>query len=184
MILSLFRTDPAEEAGQALYDAAVNQARSTPLYLDLAVPDTLEGRFEMIALHVYLILRRLKGDDPASKKVSQKLFDILFQNMDDSLREMGVGDLSVGRKIRTLAENFFGRVAAYEEAMRLDAAADENGNDALSKALGRNVYEDEAALSAGALANYVRNAADFVDEQPPRRIAQGIIQFPDVCVQT
>ncbi|GJL94934.1 MAG: ubiquinol-cytochrome c chaperone [Hyphococcus sp.] len=153
-----------------------------PFYRDLAVPDTLEGRFEMIAIHVFLILRRLKGEDAACKKVSQKLFDIMFQNMDDSLRELGVGDLVVGKKIRKLAENFFGRVGAYEEAMRKDAA--ENNLQALAKALGRNVYEDEAAPHAGDLATYVLSAVACIEKQPPARIAGGIIRFPDVGAQS
>ncbi len=179
MILSFFRSDPAMEAGQALYDAAVTQARMPALYEDFVVPDTLEGRFEMIALHVYLILRRLKGDERTQKNVSQKLFDVMFQNMDDSLRELGVGDLSVGRKIRTLAENFFGRVAAYEGALRKDEANNDDPG-ALAAALARNVYEKEAATGAVKLAAYVRAAAALIDDQPPARIAGGIIRFPEI----
>mgnify|MGYP001258874975 FL=1 len=89
MFKALFKKDPALEAGRALYAASVEQARTPALYASLGAPDTVEGRFEMVALHVWLVMRRLKGDERA-KKVSQCLFDAMFQNMDDSLRELGV----------------------------------------------------------------------------------------------
>lgn len=173
MISSLFKKDPAAEAADALYAAAVEQARAAPFYADLGVPDSVEGRFEMIALHVYLILRRLKGDAPGAKKTAQRLFDAMFRNMDDSLRELGVGDLVIGKKIRKLAENFFGRVGAYDAALE---AGPEDG--ALAEALARNVYESPAPETAAALSAYVRAAATLLDEQPPSRLVGGIVRFP------
>lgn len=185
MILSLFKKDPSLDAASALYAAAVEQARAPALYADFGAPDTVEGRFELVTLHVYLILRRLKGEDPAVRKVAQKLFDVMFQNMDDSLRELGVGDLSIGKKIRRMAENFYGRVGAYEEALTGDAkdeakeeAGGGTGEDALAAALGRNIFADEAAPAAGAFAGYVRAAAAFIEDQPAARIAGGVVRFP------
>ncbi|MBL4619009.1 MAG: hypothetical protein JKX88_02780 [Marinicaulis sp.] len=175
MILSFFRKDAALEAGEALYAAAVEQARSAPLYADFGVPDTVEGRFEMIVIHVYLILRCLREDTPRAKKTGQKLFDAMFQNMDDSLRELGVGDLSVGRKIRTMAENFYGRIKAYEETLTSKAAEQD-----LAKSLGRNVYGDEDAKGSSDLAKYVTKTAAFIEAQPAARIAGGIVQFPEL----
>jgi cytochrome b pre-mRNA-processing protein 3 len=175
MIMSLFRKDPALEAGEALYAAAVQQARATPLYADYGVPDTVEGRFEMVVIHVYLVLRCLKDYAPETRKTGQKLFDAMFQNMDDSLRELGVGDLSVGKKIRKMAENFYGRVASYEKALTKMA-----GDEDLAKSLGRNVYGDEDAVGALALARYVQKASLFIEAQPAARIAGGIVQFPDM----
>ncbi len=174
MFKALFRKDPSLEAGRALYTAAVEQARSAPLYASLGAPDTVEGRFEMVALHVYLIMRRLKGDD-AARQVSQHLFDAMFQNMDDSLRELGVGDLQVGKKIRKLAENFYGRIGAYEDALRPDEP-----QDALARALGRNIFENETAPKAAAFAEYVRKAEQSLAQQPAARIASGIVTFPAV----
>ena len=171
--MSFFKKDPTLEAGEALYAAAVEQARSPVFYADFGTPDTVEGRFEQVALHVYLILRRLKDDQPGAKKVGQKLFDVMFQNMDDALRELGVGDMSIGRKIRTLAGNFYGRVAAYEDS--LSGGGDK---DDLKRALGRNIFEDEEASEAALLADYVRNAAAFIEAQPVPRIVGGIVRFP------
>ena len=185
MILSLFKKDPSLDAASALYAAAVEQARAPALYADFGAPDTVEGRFELVTLHVYLILRRLKGEDPAVKKLAQKLFDVMFQNMDDSLRELGVGDLSIGKKIRKMAENFYGRVGAYEEALSgetkndaKEGPKDETRGDALAIALGRNIFGDEAAPAAAVFARYVRAAAGFIEDQPAARIAGGVVRFP------
>ena len=174
MFKALFRKDPSHEAGRALYAAAVEQARTPAFYRDFGAPDTVEGRFEQVALHVYLIMRRLKGDE-AAKKTSQSLLDAMFQNMDDSLREMGVGDLQVGKKVRKLAENFYGRIGAYEAALK-DGA--EEG--ALAEALSRNIYEVKSSDDAAALADYVRNTDRFLEGQPAARIANGIVMFPTV----
>ncbi|GJL92286.1 ubiquinol-cytochrome C chaperone family protein [Hyphococcus sp.] len=174
VVRALFRKDPRLEAGRALYTAAVEQARSEPLYAKFGAPDTVEGRFEMVTLHVYLIMRRLKGDE-AARKVSQHLFDAMFQNMDDSLRELGVGDLQVGKKIRKLAENFYGRVGAYEDALKPEASESE-----LARALGRNIFENESAPQTAIFADYVRRAEQSLREQSAARIIGGIIVFPPV----
>ena len=173
MIMSFFRKDPAVDAGDALYAAAVEQARSAALYTNFEVPDTVEGRFEMITLHVYLILRCLKGDEAGAPKVGQRLFDAMFQNLDDSLRELGVGDLSVGKKIRKLAENFYGRVGAYEDALKAESAP-----EMLAQTLGRNVYLDPDAPSAVRLAGYVKSTAAAIEAQSVARLVGGIVQFP------
>lgn len=193
MIKGLFKKDTALDAGRALYTAAVEQARAAPLYADYGAPDTVEGRFEQVTLHVYLVMRRLKGEGPQSarprdknsgkganpKEVSQCLFDAMFQNMDDSLRELGVGDLVVGKKIRKMAENFFGRVAAYEEALKPDADP-----AALEIALARNIFArsvtDCAHDGPSLFATYVRTVSADLAEQPTGRMLGGIVTFPPV----
>ncbi|MEQ8934337.1 MAG: ubiquinol-cytochrome C chaperone family protein [Amphiplicatus sp.] len=175
MILSLFRKDPAAEAAAALFAAAVEQARLPVFYQKFAVPDTPEGRFELLAMHVYLVLRRLKGAGAAADRVSQKILDVFFANLDGSLREMGVGDLSVGKKIRALAEAFYGRAHAYEAGLANDAASE------LAAAVSRNVYEETEAQMASALARYLRDAAAIVENQPLPRIMGGVVLFPDAA---
>ncbi len=178
MILSLFRKDPAAEAGRSLYGAAVAQAREAGFYTELGAPDTVEGRFELVALHVYLILRRLKDSDPAAKKTGQELFDTMFRDTDAALRELGVGDLAVGKKIRKLAENFFGRVGVY------DAALEGGEAGALEDALARNVYETADAEAAAGLAAYMREADALLAGQPLSRVIGGIVRFPDAPERT
>ena len=172
MFRALFRKDPSLDAGRALYAAAVEQARAPALYRDFGVPDTVDGRFEQVALHVYLVMRRLKGDE-AAKKTGQALCDVMFQNMDDSLRELGVGDLQVGKKVRKLAENFYGRIGVYEATLK-----DEAEENALADALSRNIYGLEASEDAEALAGYVRKTDAFLGGQPAARIANGVVMFP------
>src|SRR5918996_4945158 len=111
---------------EQLYRAVVNQARRAVWYRDLGVPDTPEGRFEMIALHVALVLRRLRREGQAGHALGQLLFDAMFVDLDGSLRELGVSDLSVGRYIKRLAGNFYARLAALDQGLP-GAAADGGG---------------------------------------------------------
>lgn len=172
MILSLFRKDPIRDAAEALYAAAAEQARQPAFYLAYGVEDSVEGRFEMTALHAYLLLRRLKGAGEPAARLSRALSDVFFSEMDGALRELGVGDLSVGKKIRAMAEAFYGRIAAYESAL---AASGET--DALALALSRNVYAMQDAAAASQLAAYVRRSIATLAEQSDSRLMTGIAAF-------
>ncbi|TPG59798.1 ubiquinol-cytochrome C chaperone [Roseomonas nepalensis] len=136
-LFGLFRRRPHERAGFALYTAAVEAARDPALFGEDAVPDTLEGRFDLVALHAALLVRRLHRDpDPRGPALAQAVFDAMFADMDLNLREMGVGDMSIGKRVRRMWEAFHGRALAYEKAL---AAADA---PALEAALARNVWPD------------------------------------------
>ncbi len=178
MFKRLFRKDAALEAGDSLFAAASEQSRKPAFYEAMGVPDTVEGRFEMTSLHVWLILRKLKGDDRPARKVAQKLFDAMFSSFDDALRELGVGDLVVGKKIRKMAENFYGRVQAYDTAM--ENAEDDAGEEKLAGALARNVYESGRSEIAAELAAYVRKQAAAIDAQARAEIVRGAVIFADV----
>ena len=134
-------------AADKLYAAAVARARDPVFYARLGVPDTPEGRFEMIALHGFAIMRRLKSAGAPGAQLSQDVFDALFADLDRNLREMGVGDLAVGKRIKRLATQFFGRVLAYEQGLAA-------GEAALSEVLARNIYAGKC-LGAAELASYV-----------------------------
>ncbi|MBR0672549.1 ubiquinol-cytochrome C chaperone family protein [Neoroseomonas soli] len=138
-LLAMFRRRPHERAGFELYGAAVAAAREPALFAALGVPDTVEGRFDLISLHVALLIRRLRKDpDARGPALAQAVFDAMFSDMDQSLREMGVGDLSVGKRVRQAWEAFHGRALAYEAA--LDSADD----NALAEGLARNVWRGDA----------------------------------------
>lgn len=142
--------------GYVLYGAAVAAARDPFLYGTLGVPDTLDGRFDMVGLHVFLAIRRLSALPPPGPDLGQAVFDAMFSDMDVNLREMGVGDLSVGRKNRVMWEAFHGRSAAYQSAL---AAGD---HAALAAVLGRNVWRGAPIpvfAGAGADAALARIAA-------------------------
>ena len=172
----LFRQRTDAEILSRAYGHLVTQSRQPILYTDYAVPDTVIGRFDMITLHAFLVFRRLKTQDPEAESFCQNLFDHMFTDMDRSLREMGVGDLSVGKKVKALARGFYGRVVAYERAL------DAEGDAELQDALIRNVYplsEPPAAAVAG-LAHYVRLQAAALAEQPVTEFLAGRLRFAEV----
>ncbi len=172
MILARFRKDPQRDAGRALYGRAAEQSRRPEFYTGFGVADTVDGRFELLALHVFLTLKRLSAE-PEARRISQAVVDRFFEALDDSLREMGVGDLSVGKRIRGMAEAFYGRSAAYDAALAGGAP-----EGALGEALARNVYGSHDAAHAGALAAYVRASIAALAAEPASRVLSGCLAFP------
>lgn len=163
-----------------LYRAAVAAARAPAFYARCAVPDTPDGRFDMIALHVFLVLRRLKREQGPARseagELAQALTDAMFADTDRNLREMGVGDLSVGRHVKALAAAFRGRVASYDAALeRADGDAD------LAPALKRNIFRgagDTTEEGINRIARYARDADAALAGQAWTSIAAGNIVFP------
>lgn len=157
-----------------LYGAIVAHARSPALYRDFGVPDTVEGRFEMIVLHMALVLRRLRGNDGRVEALGQSVFDTFCTEMDRSLREMGVGDLSVGKKMRQVGEAFYGRAAAYESALSARDAPE------LAAALARNVYAGAAPdMAAASLAAYIMGADEALARWGAASLFEGAVPFPE-----
>ena len=161
MLKSLFKPRPAQTAGRALFSAAVAQARSPTLYTEMGVPDTHEGRFEIYSLHVYLVLARLKDQGEQAAETAQACFDAYIQSLDDALRDIGVGDLSVGKKMRKLGEAFYGRVRSCEAAI---AALPER--TPLEALLARTVYAGRAASEPKQLADYLLAQRSALGAQP------------------
>jgi cytochrome b pre-mRNA-processing protein 3 len=117
MILKLFRRTPRDDSIARLYGTIVAQARAPAFYQLYGVPDTVNGRLEMIMLHTVLFLRRLEGEAGPIRQFGQSLFDQFCRDMDGNMREMGVGDLAVPRRMRQIGEAFYGRQAAYRTAL-------------------------------------------------------------------
>jgi len=177
MILRLFRRTPRSDSIASLYGTIVAQARAPAFYQTYGVPDTANGRLEMIVLHAVLVLRRLGGERrpgaTAGPAFGQAIFDLFCRDMDANLREMGVGDLAVPRAMRQIGEAFYGRQAAYAGALAADDAP------ALVEALARNVFGPERALGAARLAVYVREAVRHLASQDGAAIGRGELAFPD-----
>ena len=151
MILErLRRSGPVKAAAQRLYAAVVAQARAPALYVHLGAPDTPDGRFELYTLHVLLVLERLKGEGAAAAAVSQALFDHYISGLDHGLRELAVGDLSVGKTMRKLGEAFYGRARALEGAVK---ALPERAE--LEGFLARTAFNGAPRADAGPLADYL-----------------------------
>ncbi|NNE21136.1 MAG: ubiquinol-cytochrome C chaperone [Rhizobiales bacterium] len=160
-----------------VYELIVAQARQPWFYADLQVPDSVEGRYEMIMLHCFMVFERLSGTGSAADAFSQLVFDELFKDMDRSLRELGVGDLAVGKKVRKMAEMFYGRSEAYRAALANEAV--DHGAE-LKGALERNVYDGTApANGLDQLARYVVQLRDCLVDHEIDPILAGELKFPE-----
>ncbi len=160
------KPDPCD----ALYGAIVAAARQEKFYAQWQVPDTMDGRFDMMTLHVFLVLDRLRGFGLEAEELRQALTDRFFAEMDSALREIGVGDLSVGKKVRKMAEAFFGRATAYTTSMA-------NGETAMAEALARNVYAEADAFHAPALSKWSLQARVVLATLPYAEFAAGRVRF-------
>ena len=173
MIFGLFKRRGTDDTIRDLYGVIVAQARDPAFYTVHRVPDTVEGRFEMIVFHLFLVLHRLKEESPERRVVGQALFDLFFLDMDRSLRELGVGDTKVPARIRKMGEAFYGRTKVYDEAL--------NGEDpqALAQAIARNAI-GKVDADASALASYMRAAVADLAAIPYETLAKGRLSFPFV----
>jgi cytochrome b pre-mRNA-processing protein 3 len=173
MIFRLFRRSPPDDSIASLYGAIVAQARAAAFYRDYGVPDTVDGRLEMVVLHLVLLLHRLNTEPGAPRATGQALFDAFCSDMDANLREMGVGDLAIPRRMRSIGEVFYGRQRAYEAAL--------NGPDGeLDTALARNVFGLPGPDSATKrLVAYVRAAVAALGRQEGGALVRAQLAFPD-----
>ncbi|MGH7030212.1 MAG: ubiquinol-cytochrome C chaperone family protein [Stellaceae bacterium] len=173
MLLSFPRHKPLRAAAAAAYAQIVEQARQPAFFAVYGVPDTLDGRFELICLHAFVYLYRIRAERPRSARLSQALFDTMFADLDRSIREIGVGDLSVGKHVRRMARSFYGRIRAYQEGV-------EGGDAVLGAALARNLYGTlrEPAAAIGAMSGYVRRAVAELDRQAAAELLCGRMAFP------
>jgi len=171
MILPLFRKTSRTDQVFAVYNAIVAQSRRSTFYAGWSVPDTLTGRFDVLSLHLSLVLRRLRSDEKHARGFAQELLDLFFKDMDRSLREMGVGDLSVPKRIKKMGNLFYGLLNAVTQAL------DAGDNQALQDVLGRNIYDEAPPEALEALATYVDAAAAALAAQPLEGILAGKLEF-------
>ena len=167
--------DDRELVAQKLYGTLVAQARRPEFYAHYGVPDTVDGRFEMVALHAFLLFQRLKDQGAKSAAVSQAVYDIMFRDMDASVRELGAGDLGVGKRVKYMTEAMGGRTKAYESALAI-------GGGELESALRRNLFGtiEPTGDAITRMAEYVRNAKAKLASQPIDAMMKGIVYFPAV----
>jgi len=156
-----------------LYAALATQARAPAFYAGLGVPDTVDGRFDLLVLHAWLVMHRLDAE-PESGKLKQDLFDTMFGHLDLTVREMGAQDLGVGKRIKRMAEGFQGRASAFREAW---LAGDQAG---LRETLQRNVFGKATATpdALTAMARYVGEALDGLRTTDSTALFAGRIVWP------
>lgn len=175
---SRFRNPDAPTRGtiEAIYGMIVAQAREPAFYAALNVPDTVNGRVDMIILHLWLVLRRLRTAEGGAA-LSQALFDHFCSDMEGNLREMGVGDLTVPKRMQAFGEAFYGRSAAYDLAL-------DTGSEALTQALSRNVLNGGFPQSAERLAEYVIATGKRLDEVTSAAMVGGSRVFPKSAIES
>jgi len=174
MIFNLFRRTPRDiNTIASLYGTIVAQARSPAFYQNYGVPDTVNGRFEMIVLHAVLLLHRLNAAPEPIRGLGQAIFDMFCSDMDGNLRELGVGDLAVPRTMRRVGEAFYGRQQAYEAALAA------SGEQQVAVALARNVFGmSEPVAGPERLAAYAREAVRDLAAQDETALSRADIRFP------
>lgn len=155
---------------EAIYGMIVTQAREPAFYRELGVPDTVNGRFDMLLLHLWIVLQRLKSAESGTE-LSQALFDHFCIDMDDNLREMGVGDLTVPKRMQAFGEAFYGRSAAYDRALT-------ESSEALAQALCKNILNGEGIENARQLARYSLATIAAVAAVDTAALLQGAWTFP------
>ncbi|HEX6011845.1 MAG TPA: ubiquinol-cytochrome C chaperone family protein [Geminicoccaceae bacterium] len=170
----LRRRRARREAAQTLYEAAVRQARQPVFYSAWGVPDSRDGRLEMIGLHAILLMRRLRNEGREGQELAQGLFDAMFADLDRHLREWGVGDQSMGRQVKKLAQSFFGRAEALDRVLVGPDAAP------LEDVLRRNVYAGAAASdpeAARRLGRYLQLQDGWLAGQDRTDLLAGRVRF-------
>ena len=163
MLNILGKSKARRQAAAGLHADIVGRARAPVFYTDFAVPDTIDGRFDLLALHAWLALERLSAAN--LNDLSQDLTNTIFVGFDEGLRDLGTGDMGMGRRIKTLANAFYGRLSAYRAAT--DAAA-------MEAAVTRNVYRGVGTGHEARIARYVENARAHLEAQD---LSRGRIDF-------
>jgi cytochrome b pre-mRNA-processing protein 3 len=171
-LASLFHRNRHRDTALRLYETIIAQAREPVFFSRCRVPDTLDGRFELLALHGFLVLNRLKAQRSGTAELAQALFDVMFSDLDRALREMGVGDLGVGRQVKTMAKAFYGRIGAYEAGLAADDAS-------LGEALRRNLFGTVSVPDGcvDEIVAYLRRCFAAIAAQPVDRLSDGIVAF-------
>ena len=158
-----------------IYGAIVSQARHPQFYVNLGIPDTPIGRYDMVVLHLFLVLERLREDGDATEKLQRLLLETFVADMDDSLRELGTGDVVVGKRVRRAAAGFYDRARDYRAAMT-------ESDQALGRAFVRHgLAGTDASHDIGGLCAYVRAAVAALQKLDAEEVLAARLSFPDVA---
>ncbi|MEZ5923184.1 MAG: ubiquinol-cytochrome C chaperone family protein [Hyphomicrobiaceae bacterium] len=174
MLTWLRQRRSTDRIARALYGSSVTAARAPALYRDLGVPDTLAGRFEMVVLHTFLLMHRLSAEGPRGRAVAQTLAEAMIEQFDDDMRQLGVSDITVPKKIRKVASAAYGRFEAYA------AAVESRDGAALTAALLRNAFDNDQSSTAAAetLARWIIDRVTDLSQLPAEGLLRGEAALP------
>jgi cytochrome b pre-mRNA-processing protein 3 len=173
IIKNIFSFSHEKKVAHKLYKTIVRQARQPVFYESCGVADTFDGRFDMISLHMILIIRRMKGDINQSRKLSQALFDFMFDDIDLNLRELGIGDMGVLHRVKKMTKAFFGRLESYDRGLK------QTNDDLLLAALERNLYRENNVTDTDlkTITNYTRRQSLYLDKVNISVLMTGKLEF-------
>ncbi|MBX7247811.1 MAG: ubiquinol-cytochrome C reductase [Caulobacteraceae bacterium] len=172
MLSTLFKPRPAKATGAALYSAVAAQSRAPVFYQALGVPDRIDARFELYSLHLAILLERLAGQGEQAEEVAQEAFDAYVRSLDDVLRDVGIGDLSMAKKMKQVAALVLGRLKGVRDALAPPDVA------VLEALLGRTVYAEADSAEPARLAAYVVAAHEALAAQPLAELLAGKPAWP------
>jgi cytochrome b pre-mRNA-processing protein 3 len=173
IIKNIFSFSNEKKTAHKLYEIIVKQSRQPTFYESCGVADTFDGRFDMISLHMILILRRLKSDINQTRKLSQALFDFMFDDFDLNLRELGIGDMGVLHRVKEMTKAFYGRLESYDRGLKLE------DDSILLAALQRNLYRKNNVTNANLLSitYYTRRQSLYLDKMSIKNLLAGELEF-------
>ena len=173
IIENIFSFSKEKKIAHKLYKTIVRQARQPVFYESCGVADTFDGRFDLISLHMILIIRRMKSDIDQSRKLSQALFDYMFDDIDLNLRELGIGDMGVLHRVKKMTKAFYGRLESYDRGL------EEKDDAELLAALERNLYRDNDVTDAKlkTMTNYTRSQSLYLDKISIGSLMEGELKF-------
>ncbi|NQU58170.1 MAG: hypothetical protein HQ513_13115 [Rhodospirillales bacterium] len=169
----VFSFSKEKQTAHKLYRSIVEQARLPVFYSDLGVADTFDGRFDMISLHMILVIRRMKIDVELTRKLSQALFDYMFDDIDLNLRELGIGDMGVLTRVKKMAKAFYGRLESYDLGLLQDDDTD------LTAALKRNLFRENETTdeNLAVIVAYMRRESARLDDCDVNELLKGQLEF-------
>jgi cytochrome b pre-mRNA-processing protein 3 len=172
MLAFLKKKNPSEQDAAPAYAAVLMQVRRPQFYAQFSVPDTFDGRFDLMLVHLFLLIDRMIAEGPAGLDFNQDLFDVTFADMDQTLRERGIGDMGMPKHMRRMMKAFNGRMHAYDIAIK--------GTAAMEEVLARNLFgtiENPPAHGLAAMAAYIRDSRDALRTQSFENIKAGRAVF-------
>ena len=170
-MFEIFKTKKNMSVCYRIYNSIVTQSRHSYFYINHGVPDTPDGRFDMITIHVFLVIRKLKNEHNKNYEMAQEIFDIMFADMEQNLREMGSGDVGVSMKIKAMVEAFYGRIKVYEAGFKNILL--------LENALNRNLFRktNPNKFQVKSMAEYIQHEALRLEKVEIKDILKGNISF-------
>ena len=166
-----------KEAAEKIYDAIVAQSRNAAFYLRCGVPDTLSGRFDMLVIHMFVVLQILKLGGREGQLLAQEIVEAFIREMDTMVRDLGVSDRNVPKEVRKIAQLFYGQLLAYSTALQ------RNEPKGLANEVWKSFQSGEgssAEIAGDAIAAYMRGAIKNIQEMPLNMLLQGNIRFPEI----